>query len=327
MRQPVLYANDGASPRQSLQPGPHLSSDASWIDLLSPTDDERAAVERLTGLRVPSRDNLAEIETSSRLYREGGTSYLSMPYSYLAADGRSAVIPVGFVLSAARLLTVRFAVLPAFETYAEAFAHGGRLGSAEAFVGLLETIISRLADVLERVAGELNGLSKTTFQAEDPNVRRSVRRADRALRRTLGAVGRCGDTLGNLRDSVLGIGRIAAYVQQTADCWPAELKGRLATLRQDIASLNDYDQQLSSKVSFLLDAVLGFINIEQNNGIKVLTIASVAGIPPTFVVGLYGMNFKFMPEYDWVYGYQYAWGVILLSIVVPLVWFRVKGWI
>ena len=322
----MLYANDGVIPRQTLQPGPHLASDATWIDLVSPTDAERAAVERLTGLRVPSREDLAAIESSSRLYREGDASYLSMPYSYLAADGRSAVVPVGFVLSAGRLLTVRFAVLPAFEKYAEAFAHGGKPTSAEAFVGLLETVTSRLADVLERMAGELNGLSKATFQEEGPNVRQSVRRADRVLRATLGAVGRCGDTLGNLRDSLIGISRIAGYVQQATEAWPEDLKVRLATLRQDIASLNDYDQQLSAKVSFLLDAVLGFINIEQNNGIKVLTIVSVAGIPPTFVVGLYGMNFR-MPEYGWAYGYQYAWGVILLSVVLPLAWFRIKGWV
>ena len=108
---------------------------------------------------------------------------------------------------------------------------------------------------------------------------------------------------------------------------PPELKIRLQTLRQDIASLNDYDQQLNNKVNFLLDAVLGFINIEQNNGVKVLTIASVVGIPPTFVVGLYGMNFKNMPEYDWAYGYQFGWFLIVMSILLPLIWFRVKGWI
>jgi magnesium transporter len=148
------------------------------------------------------------------------------------------------------------------------------------------------------------------------------------LRGILNRVGQCGDTLGNLRDSVIGIGRVIAYTQQTAtDGRSPDQATRLATLRQDIASLNDYDQQLTTKVSFLLDAVLGFINIEQNNGVKVLTVVSVVGIPPTFVVGLYGMNFKNMPEYDWAYGYQYGWALILLSVVIPLVWFRVKGWI
>jgi magnesium transporter len=334
----MLYANDGASPRQTMDPAArHSLSEAVWIDLLDPTDAERAAAERLTGLRVPSREDIAEIESSSRIYTEGNVLYLSMSYSYLGADGLSHASPVGFVLSGGHLLTLRFAELPAFETYARQFSHNaarqptgapGGPRSMAAFLGLAEAIVDRQADALEHVAVALDQLSKTTFRSEDGSHKRSVRRADRELRGILNRVGQCGDTLGNLRDSVIGIGRVIAYTQQTAtDGRSPDQATRLATLRQDIASLNDYDQQLTTKVSFLLDAVLGFINIEQNNGVKVLTVVSVVGIPPTFVVGLYGMNFKNMPEYDWAYGYQYGWALILLSVVIPLVWFRVKGWI
>jgi magnesium transporter len=224
-------------------------------------------------------------------------------------------------------------VLPAFETYTTHFAHGGAPAGGEhtstlAFIGLAEAIVDRLADVLERVAAELDQLSRTTFRSEDGSSKRSVRRADQELRAILTKVGQAGDRLGNLRDSVVGMARIITYAQQACakDC-PPEQTARLATLKQDVASLNDYDQQLNTKVSFLLDAVLGFINIEQNNGVKVLTVVSVVGIPPTFVVGLYGMNFKNMPEYDWAYGYQYGLALIVISVVIPLVWFRIKGWI
>ena len=324
----MLYANDGESPRETLDASPHLASKAIWLDLLNPTDTERAAAERLTGLRVPSREDVAEIESSSRVYTETGTLYLSMPYSFLGSDGRSHITPVGFVLSDKHLLTLRYEALPAFDSYTERFGHAGPVPSVEVFVGLAEAIVDRMADVLEHVAAELDRLSKQTFQGEDGTTKRSVRRADKALRGILTEVGRAGDTLGNLRDSVLGIGRITGYTAQTCEerCKP-ELRVRLATLRQDVASLNDYDQQLNVKVSFLLDAVLGFINIEQNNGVKVLTVVSVVGIPPTFVVGLYGMNFKNMPEYDWTYGYEYGWALILISVVVPLIWFRIRGWI
>ncbi len=322
----MLYLNDGATPRRPADVARHPSADAIWVDLLDPTEDERSAAERMTGLRVPTRDDVAEIESSSRVYSEGETLYMSMPYSYLGQDGQSHVTAVGFVLSDRRLLTLRYMVLPAFDTFAEGYGHAGARSSFETFTGLAEAIVDRLADVLERVAAELDHLSKTTFN--DAASRRNMRRADQELRQLLNRVGRAGDTLGNLRDSVLGIGRLVSYAQGECDNWtPPTLKGRLATLKADIASLNDYDQQLSNKVSFLLDAVLGFINIEQNNGVKVLTIASVVGIPPTFVVGLYGMNFKNMPEYDWHYGYQFGWAMILFSVVVPLVWFRVKGWI
>ena len=322
----MLYSNDGATPRQTIEPTERNSGNAVWMDLVDPTDAERAASERITGLRVPSREEVSEIESSSRVSTENGIIYLNMPYSYLGEDGQSHVTPVGFVLSEKYLLTLRFTALPAFETFSARYAHVGRWNSAETLIGLVEAIVDRTADVLERVATELDHLSKATFN--DAANRRNMRRADQELRALLTSVGRCGDTLGNLRDSVLGLARIVAYSQQVCEGWtPPELKIRLVTLKQDIASLNDYDQQLSSKVSFLLDAVLGFINIEQNNGVKVLTIASVVGIPPTFVVGLYGMNFKNMPEYDWHYGYQFGWVMIIVSVIVPLVWFRVKGWI
>ena len=323
----MLYVNDGTSPRRALEAGTAAGVDIVWLDMMSPTEAERGTAERISGLRVPSRDEVAEIQSSSRVYTEGKVLYLSMPYSYLGGDGRSHITPVGFVLSGSHLVTLRYAVLPPFETFAERFATSDAKSSNEVFTALLEAIVDRVADVLERVARELDTLSKTTFRNEDGTGKHSIRRADRQLRGGLTTVGRCGDTLGNLRDSVLALGRMAAYAQQGAPDWPPELKTRLATLRQVIGSLNDYDQQLNAKMAFLLDAVLGFINIEQNNSVKVLTVVSVVGIPPTFVVGLYGMNFKNMPEYDWTYGYQYGWAMILLSVVVPLVWFRIKGWI
>ena len=324
----MLYANSGTSPRQTLEASIHLTADAVWLDLLNPTDTERAAAERLTGVRVPSREDVAEIESSSRIYTELGVLYLSMPYSYMGADERSHITPVGFVLSDKHLLTLRYETLPSFDSYAIQFSNAGQQGSFDAFIGLAEAVVDRMADVLERVAAQLDKLSKQTFQDEDPAEKHSIRRADKKLRHILTEVGRCGDALGNLRDSVLGMGRIAAYtIQACENVAQPEIKTRFMTLRQDVQSLNDYDQQLNAKVSFLLDAVLGFINIEQNNGVKVLTVVSVVGIPPTFVVGLYGMNFKGMPEYDWTHGYAYGWAMILLSILVPIIWFRVKGWI
>jgi len=111
-----------------------------------------------------------------------------------------------------------------------------------------------------------------------------------------------------------------------ADWLPAEVKPRLQTLRQDVTSLNDYDAHLVNKVQLLLDATLGLINIDQNNMIKVLAIVSVVGVPPTLVASMYGMNFKYMPEFDWAWGYPYGLAVIALSAVLPLLWFKWRGW-
>ncbi len=323
----MLFLNDGHSPRRAWQSGAGADG-AVWVDLMDPTEAELEAAGQMTGLRVPSRDSIAEIENSSRVFTEHGVMYFSMPYSYLGEDGRAHITPVGFVLSDTILLSLRYRELPAIDSYAERFGQHRETGSAAGFVGLLEAIVDRLADVLERVAADLNRLSKQTFASEDQSAgRRTIRRADRELRMVLTEVGRCGDSLGNLRDSVLGIGRIVGYSQQACARWSPELVTRLATLRSDVTSLNDYDQQLNSKVSFLLDAVLGFISIEQNNGVKVLTVVSVVGIPPTFVVGLYGMNFKNMPELGWSWGYEFGWLMIIISVIIPLVWFRIKGWL
>ena len=295
---------------------------------MNATTGERDAAAQAAGFALPTRDDIAEIESSSRVSTADGVFYLNSPISYRDAEGRSALAPVGFALSEHRLVTIRFAEMPVFDKFAEHFARRPCGSSAEAFAGIIEALIDRLADVLEHIAADLDMLSRQTFRVEDAGQRRSTRNANRNLRRTLTSIGQSGDAIGNLPDTLLGLTRIVAYTQQSAAAWlPAAIKERLATVRQDLASLNDYDQQLSAKTSFLLDAVMGFISIEQNNIFKVLTVVSVVGIPPTFVVGLYGMNFKNMPEYDWAWGYPWSWALIIVSIVIPLVWFRLKDWI
>jgi magnesium transporter len=118
------------------------------------------------------------------------------------------------------------------------------------------------------------------------------------------------------------------YVETAAADWlPKELKPKLRTLRRDIASVSDFDTHLNDKLQFLLDATLGFINIAQNNLMKVLTVVSVVGVPPVLVAGIYGMNFKAMPDLDWAWGYPYGLALIAITGIIPLVWFRVRGWI
>src|ERR1700730_16180578 len=147
------------------------------------------------------------------------------------------------------------------------------------------------------------------------------------LRVILRRVGHNGDLTSKIRDSLLGIARIVPFVLTLAADWlPHEVKPRLETLHQDIASLNDYDAHLLNKVQLLLDGTLGLINIDQNNIIKVLTIVSVVGVPPTLVASMYGMNFKHMPELDWACGYPYGIALIAVSAILPLLWFKWRGW-
>lgn len=328
----MLLLNPGTAPRRALTPVAEPAAEAAgavWIDLLSPTEAERAEAERVTGLRVPSEAELSEVESSSRLLAEGDTLYLSTPMSYRTAEGVSMSTPLGFVLSPRHLLTVRFAQLPVFDVFAARFAQPSPAShcSAAAFVGLLEAVVDRLADVLEWVGRELDIISKRVFRS-DPDRRRNASRVDAELRATLRSIGRLGDTVSNLRDSLLGVSRIVQYVAEVASPWlPKDLRPRFKTLLKDIASLTDYDTQLTNKVQLLLDATLGFINIEQANGIKVLTVVSVVGVPPTLMASIYGMNFHNMPELGWQYGYLYGLVVIALSAILPLLWFKWRGWV
>jgi magnesium transporter len=308
-----------------------LPPEVVWIDLVKPDSAEIAFVERATRLHVPSKDELSEIESSSRLRSRDGSLYLSTPLVYRAQSDLPLSTPVGFVLTPDRLITVRFEELTAFTTFIdrELAADSEPLSSGAVFVELLDAIADRLADVLERIAEEMDTLSHRLFRvpAAQTMRRRPPARESADLRVILRRVGGYGDLVSKIRDSLLGIGRIAPYVASACAQWlPPEIKRRLDTLRQDVMSLSDYDTHLVNKVQLLLDATLGLINVEQNNIIKVLTIVSVVGVPPTLVASIYGMNFKSMPELDWSWGYPYGLAMIALSAVLPLLWFKWRGW-
>ena len=302
--------------------------DAVWIDLVNPTPDEAARVCAATGFTVPSEAGVSEIETSSRLAMRDGVLYLSMPLINRSEDGARGV-PAGFVLSPKRLLTVRFAPSSIFDNFVVHMPRGDdpNLGSAHILMGLLEAIVDRQADALEQVGHELDAVSHRIFAM---GVRRAGgrKREDATLRVTLGKIGRIGDLISHIRDTLVGAGRIGPFLESAAAEWlPHDLPTRLKTLQSDIVSISDFDTHLNDKLQFLLDATLGFISIAQNNVMKVLTIASVVGIPPVLVAGIYGMNFKTVPEYDWSFGYAYGLGLIAVTAIIPLLIFRWRNWI
>lgn len=301
---------------------------AVWIDLLCADRAEIDRVRQATGLDVPTEAEVSEIETSSRLATRNGTLYLSMPL--IAMDtGPPRGVSAGFVLSPERLITVRFAPSRIFDNYAEHPPRGEARHDAGAtiLVGLLEALVDREADVLEHVRAELDAISHAIFaMGIDPSAGR--KREDATLRLTLGQLGRIGDLLSHVRETQVAITRIVPYIEATAAQWlPKDLTPRLTTLRQDIASLSDYGTHLNEKLQFMLDATLGFINIAQNNVMKVMAIASVVGIPPVLIAGVYGMNFKNIPEYNWEWGYAWGWALIVLTALIPLAVFRWRRWI
>ncbi|HTY93893.1 MAG TPA: magnesium transporter CorA family protein [Steroidobacteraceae bacterium] len=294
--------------------------------MLGPTPDEEALVASEHGIRIPTHAQLQEIETSSRLRAEGGTLVMSMPLG--VQDNRFATVPLplGFVLTPDVLVTVRYCEMHAFADVQAALT-GSRTPytSAGVFASVLEAMVDFAADRLEQIGADLAAVSQRVFGSPAlPLPQRQ--RFSNAMHHNLISVGQTGEHLSRIRESLLGLGRITGFAAETASWLPADVHARLKTVRHDLASLSDYESHLSGKTQFLQDAILGFINTQQNDIFKVLTIVSVVGIPPTLIAGIYGMNFHNMPEYGWKYGYQFGLAAIALSIVLPMLWFKWRKW-
>lgn len=290
---------------------------AAWIDLSSPTEAELREVRAVTGLEVPTQEEVSEIESTSRLAFDDGAYSLSTPLVSSRPDGRVSLVPSGFVLSQKHLLTVRFAEVKAIDA---ALASCKETTAQGAFLHVLEVVIDRLADALERASADSEVLAHETFRAPPEPGRRA-----RDLRETLRQVGAVAEHNSHIRDALLGVGRMAAYAN-TVEGAPRIDASRLAAVRADVSSLTDYESHLAGKIQFLLDATLGFISVEQNDVVKTLTIASVVGIPPVLIAGIYGMNFKGMPELGWKYGYPAAIALMIVSGLIPYLWFKRRGW-
>jgi magnesium transporter len=293
-------------------------SSAAWIDLFDPTAEEIEQVRAATGLRVPSRHEIDEIQSTSRLAFESGAYYLSAPIGVGAS--------IGFVLSSKFLLTVRFVELPELGAARETCSARKADSAEESFLVILERFVDRCADELERAGAECDELSHHAFRASTN--RRGSHPKGKAMSAHLRRIGAVADHASRIRDSLLGFGRIGTFLLESAIPHAPRLSAnRLKAIRDDVASLADYQSHLAGKLQFLLDATLGFINIEQNEIVKTLTVASLVGIPPVLVAGIYGMNFHVMPELSWTWGYPFALVVIAVSALVPLVWFRQRGWL
>ena len=308
-------------------PSAKTPATALWLDLFKPTDDEIKAVTDALSVSIPTRDSLEEIESSSRLQFEDGIIRLSVPVSAHGDD--EGPTPVGFILTPKFVITVRYTELHAFEFAAKQCTkeQNPLNTSAEIFTAIIEGMIEYGADMLEQIATELNGISKDVFRRYGNTRQHNIARSNKRMRETLVSVGWGGERLSQIRESILGFQRIVPYALDKGKDWlNGEIAVRLKTVLGDAQSLSDFETHLSNKVQFLLDAVLGFINTEQNDIFKVLTIVSVVGIPPTFLASMYGMNFDTIHEYHWAYGYEWALGLIAISTILPMIWFKWRGW-
>jgi magnesium transporter len=302
-----------------------IPDNAIWIDLLEPSIEEERAVERELSIEIPSREEMREIETSNRLYEENGVLYMTTTVAAKLDTSRPESTAVTFILANGRLITNRYTDTRSFRNFiAYAERHPTSCSSSVSiFAGLLEAITERIADTLERVGSDLDAVSGSIFQTESPKSK-----AKRDLRGLLERIGFNGELNSKGRESLVSLARLLVFVQQSSNiALTDEYRSRFRSIASDAAALSDHSSFLGSKVSFLLEATLGLINLEQNNIIKIFSVAAVMFMPPTLIASIYGMNFAHMPELRWLWGYPAALFLMLGSIIGIYVYFKRRGWL
>ncbi len=307
-----------------------LSPPPPWIDMVAPAIPETRFVERILGISIPTREEMQEIEMSSRLYSENGAEFMTITaLSQLDTDSPVGS-PITFILKGGTLVTVRYEEPKPFQAFAARAARAGGVpcsAGEQIMLGLLEALIDRVADALERVGLKIDAFSHEIFRKKDPAGRGSRARDFEGI---IEQIGREGELLGMVRESLISVTRLLTYhtAMEDADKKASrDARARLKTMQRDVASLSEHSTYLSGKINFMLDSTLGLINLEQNQIIKIFSIAAVCLMPPTLIASIYGMNFKNIPELDFFYGYPAALAAMAVSAIVPIVYFRRKGWL
>ena len=305
---------------------PRVSEETVWIDLLNPTHVEEEIIENALKIDVPTQEEQQEIEVSSRLYKEGGSYFMTATLLYLGAEPDAKTTPVTFILAGTRLVTVRYAQPRAFAIFTERCnrQESDLSKGTMVLVGLLDVIVDRLADFIEGIQGQVEQLSHTVFKQKGGAAARQ-RRFDIVLQ----SIGREGEVASKARESCHSLGRLLTFlafsVNERKEGKPVHARVRAAA--RDVNSLADQATFLSGKIIFLLDATLGMIQIQQNDIIKIFSVAAVVFLPPTLIASIYGMNFHVMPELNWVFGYPLALALMILFAVLPYMYFKHKGWL
>jgi magnesium transporter len=300
-----------------------------WADALAPTPEEIALIERSLGLHLPTHEEMREIEPSNRLYVENGAIFMTATVIVRADEPNPSNDVITFVLARGTLVTVRYYESKAIPVFAQRLTRQAQVQCEDVLLGLLEALVNRIADILEKMSVDLDGISRIIF---DDRPGRAKRRSGEArdLQVVLKMLGRNEDLASTGRESLMGLDRMARFLMNIsndeAQRFGKERKARLKTLTRDVHSLNEYATFENNKIFFLLDATLGMINIEQNRIIKLFSVAAVVFLPPTLIASVYGMNFDVMPELKWVFGYPAALAAMVLSAVLPYWFFKRKGW-
>jgi magnesium transporter len=322
----VYVASESSLKKIDLADTAELPENAVWIDLVKPTAEEDRAVERLAGIAVPTREDMQEIEISSRLYIENGARYMTATLMCHSDTDMPRTTAVTFILAGHRLVTVRYDIPKPFALVEHKLARSCMPGITGEMVlmELVDAVIDRCADILEKVGADVDQVSHDIFEPDSERHGQA-----KQYSRFLIAIGRKGDLTSKVRESLVSVGRVVTFLSAVMEGvkWSKDMREQLKTMQRDVASLTDHASYLSNKITFVLDAMLGVVNLEQNNIIKLFSVMAVVLMPPTLIASIYGMNFKMMPELEWAHGYPMALVMMLAAAVLPYFLFRWKKWL
>ncbi|MBL8522315.1 MAG: magnesium/cobalt transporter CorA [Betaproteobacteria bacterium] len=297
------------------------NSEPIWIDLVSPTETERSWIKELFELELPSLEDMQDLESSARFYEgENGELHLRSDFLLEINEDDSRNVPVAFILKNNSLLSLHLEDLPVFRLVRmRARTRPGYIEDArEVLLDLYATDAEYSADALESVYAELEKISASVL---------TEKMTDAEAGKVLARIANEEDLNGRIRRNVMDTRRAVSFLMRQKLLQTEQMEEARQILR-DIESLDGHTAFLFDKINFLMDATVGFININQNKIIKIFSVASVALLPPTLIASIYGMNFKrFFPELDWEYGYPFALALMVVSVAVPFAYFKRKGWL
>ena len=298
-----------------------------WVDLESPTPEEKRWIKQHYGLSIPEDAMDEDIEESARFYEEDNGE-LHIRSDFLIDDhDQPRGVRVAFILNLVNdelkskgvLFSIHDEDVPVFRLLRlrARRAPGLITDAREVLLKLFDADAEYSADTLEGIYDELELAGKKVLSG---NV------TDALAGEVLGAIARQEDLNGRIRRNVMDTRRAVSFMMRSKMLNAEQFEEARQILR-DIDSLDSHTAFLFDKINFLMDATVGFININQNKIIKIFSVASVALLPPTLIASVYGMNFRAMPELEWEFGYVYAIGVMVASAIVPMLYFRKRGWL
>ena len=326
-----------------LDNGAKIPPNTVWLDLIEPSVEEERFINKSLNIDAPTREEMDKIEVMSPFYKEDNAYFMTITAIHKINKEYPEGTALIFILHPRCLVTLRYARPRSFSGFSSrAMRHPPLCSNPETtFEGLVESVVNELADVLEKTGNDIDQLLVDVFE-KPKNITNlsdsSKKNADKDedllesdyYTVMIKRVGQTGNLISKIRESLVSINRMIIFFSHIEDIKMAQKKEfrlRFRNISREIHSLTEYANFLAQRNSFLLDATLGMINLEQNMIIKVFTVAAAVFLPPTLIASAYGMNFKFMPELEWTFGYPFSILLMILSAVLPYYFFKKKGWL